>query len=161
MTAAIQVSAKLADGRIFVVGGDTTTDFGVTLTEIMGGDAAMSLIQEMAVALNPARVTQVVPAAVTHQQAVATLQNAFPQAAQVAPNQNYDGWPEGSQPRMPAGPPPAQPQQAGLGELGLPLRYCAHGAMSQKAGEKNGRAWQGHFCPTPKGTPNQCQAQFK
>lgn len=39
---------------------------------------------------------------------------------------------------------------------------CQHGAMSFKSGTsaKTGRAWQAWFCPTPKGTPGQCDPKF-
>lgn len=38
--------------------------------------------------------------------------------------------------------------------------YCKHGAMTPRSGFKNGRAWSGHFCPTPQGTPDQCSPKF-
>ena len=41
-------------------------------------------------------------------------------------------------------------------------KFCSHGAMQFRSGvsKSNGKAWKGFFCPTPKGTPNQCDAQF-
>lgn len=48
-------------------------------------------------------------------------------------------------------------QQAPNGET----KYCKHGEMQFKTGvSKAGKAWKGFFCPTPKGTPDQCDAQF-
>lgn len=38
--------------------------------------------------------------------------------------------------------------------------YCKHGAMTPRSGFKNGRAWSGHFCPTPQGTADQCSPKF-
>lgn len=37
---------------------------------------------------------------------------------------------------------------------------CNHGAMTRRQGEKNGRAWAGWFCSTPKGTADQCSPIF-
>jgi hypothetical protein len=54
--------------------------------------------------------------------------------------------------------PQAQPAQAA--PQGVPGPQCKHGAMVQRSGNKNGRAWTGYFCPTPKGTPDQCSPQF-
>jgi hypothetical protein len=41
-------------------------------------------------------------------------------------------------------------------------RMCAHGQMVMRSGfnAQKQQAWTGYFCPTPKGTPNQCKAQF-
>lgn len=39
-------------------------------------------------------------------------------------------------------------------------RQCKHGEMSFKSGSKNGKTWQGFFCPTPKDTPDQCRPEF-
>jgi len=33
--------------------------------------------------------------------------------------------------------------------------------MVPRKGEKNGKAWSGFFCSTPKGTPNQCAPIFE
>lgn len=51
---------------------------------------------------------------------------------------------------------PAAAQQAPNGET----RQCKHGEMQYKTGAKNGRVWKAYFCPSPKGTPDQCDAQF-
>lgn len=41
-------------------------------------------------------------------------------------------------------------------------RSCKHGAMQYKSGvsAKNGKTWQAFMCPTPKGAPDQCDAQW-
>lgn len=51
----------------------------------------------------------------------------------------------------------AQPQQtrASSGEL------CQHGSMVFKTGNKDGRAWEGWFCPTAKDAPDKCKPKFK
>jgi len=39
---------------------------------------------------------------------------------------------------------------------------CKHGARTQRNGTnaKTGKPWVGYFCPTPKGTPDQCDPVF-
>jgi len=39
---------------------------------------------------------------------------------------------------------------------------CKHGEMIFRQGvsEKTGKPWKGYFCPSPKGTPDQCSANF-
>lgn len=38
---------------------------------------------------------------------------------------------------------------------------CEHGTMVHREGEKNGKPWSGWFCPSPRGTPNQCAPIFE
>lgn len=37
---------------------------------------------------------------------------------------------------------------------------CGHGAMVKRTGNSAKGEWRAYFCPTPKGTPDQCQPQF-
>lgn len=37
---------------------------------------------------------------------------------------------------------------------------CQHGPMTYRTGNGAKGPWQGYFCPTPKGTPGQCDPQF-
>lgn len=39
-------------------------------------------------------------------------------------------------------------------------RVCKHGQMKYKTGSGNGKPWKAFMCPTPKGTPDQCQPQW-
>ena len=39
-------------------------------------------------------------------------------------------------------------------------KQCRHGAMSFKSGTGAKGPWKGWFCPSPKGTPDQCQPVF-
>lgn len=52
-----------------------------------------------------------------------------------------------------------QPAASVAGQGGA-VKTCVHGTMVVRAGVKNGKAWSGHFCPTPQGTPDQCRPQF-
>lgn len=78
----------------------------------------------------------------------------------------------GSQPAPPApqqeqgwAPPPQQgpPQWAGQQQApaaapqGAPGPSCVHGPMTFRSGQGKKGPWTAHFCPTPKGTPGQCE----
>ena len=39
-------------------------------------------------------------------------------------------------------------------------KTCVHGVMIRRTGESAKGEWRAFFCPTPKGTANQCQAEF-
>lgn len=69
---------------------------------------------------------------------IAVVQNALGPVT-VAPQQNF----------APV-PPPAAPAAAGS-------RMCNHGPMIGRKGTGAKGEWKGLFCPTPKGTENQCQ----
>ncbi|AIG78426.1 Hypothetical protein AJAP_27910 [Amycolatopsis japonica] len=45
---------------------------------------------------------------------------------------------------------------------GTKQEYCKHGEMVFRSGfsEAKQKTWKGFFCPTPKGTPDQCKAVF-
>lgn len=58
--------------------------------------------------------------------------------------------------KAPANNPTPPQQKSDTGET----RHCKHGEMQFRSGSKNGRAWSAFFCPTPKGTADQCAAEF-
>lgn len=39
-------------------------------------------------------------------------------------------------------------------------RVCSHGTMVTRKGSGAKGEWKGYFCPTPKGTPDQCPPQW-
>ena len=71
----------------------------------------------------------------TPQQAVATVAAAFPDATVVTP-------------------PTFTPSTAPTG------RTCKHGPMTKRQGSSSKGPWKGYMCPTPKGTPDQCEPVF-
>lgn len=85
-------------------------------------------------------------------------------AANVTHTQVQQEAPPQQQYQDPAPSPWSQPQQSPPPQYAQqPAQQgptCMHGAMVHRSGTKNGRDWSGYFCPTPKGTPNQCQPQF-
>lgn len=58
------------------------------------------------------------------------------------------------QPRPAYQPAPAAPQPPAAAG-----RTCAHGPMTHRTGQNARGAWQGYFCPEPKGAP-QCDPVF-
>lgn len=59
---------------------------------------------------------------------------------------------------QPVSAPPAGATAPPSGET----RSCKHGAMTYKSGvaKASGKPWQAFMCPTPKGAPDQCEAQW-
>lgn len=39
-------------------------------------------------------------------------------------------------------------------------RNCKHGPMTKRSGSSAKGPWKGYMCPTPKGTPDQCEPVF-
>lgn len=63
--------------------------------------------------------------------------------------QQQGGW---SQPQQQAAPSFANPATA--------APACQHGPMVYREGQSAKGPWKAYFCPTPKGTPGQCDAKF-
>jgi hypothetical protein len=126
MTQALQISSKLPDGRIFVVGGDSLDQFEQNLKGIVGAEKAQDILGEMSASLTGAG---------THTQAVANLQAGLGATVDHTAH-------------------PVNPNTAPSG------RSCIHGAMTGRSGNGAKGPWKGYFCPTPKGTPDQCSPQF-
>ena len=51
-------------------------------------------------------------------------------------------------------PPTSTPSTAPVG------RNCKHGPMTKRQGSSAKGPWKAYMCPTPKGTPDQCEAIF-
>lgn len=126
MTASLQISSKLPDGRIFVVGGDDIDSFEQNLKGIVGADKAQDLLGEMAASLTGAG---------THAQAVQNLQAGLGATVDHSAH-------------------PVNPNTAPTS------RACSHGVMTPRSGSGAKGPWKGYFCPSPKGTPDQCSPVF-
>ncbi len=120
-----QVSSKLPDGRIFVIGGDTYADFKNNLEEALGSVDAEGLLTTMASSL--------VSAPTSVAQAVANL---APLGVTPAPTQTFT------------------PSTAPV------ARACKHGSMQTRTGTGAKGPWKAYMCPSPKGTPDQCEPQW-
>lgn len=136
----LQISPKLPDG---------------TLINIRGGSAEEVFAVLQQVEQNATNVASAIQA-ITAQGNVSA---AFPasQNVQQQPEQSWSQQPPAQQgPPQWAGQQQAPQQNAPAG----PAPQCAHGEMTFRSGTKNGREWKAYFCPTPRGTANQCQPQF-
>lgn len=130
MTLAVQISKKLPDGTIVVLGGEDFDKFVSNTIAVYEGSAehADALLQKVRDAF--AGTVDMTGAASTN------LADAFQQAAPV------------QQQRPSAGPAPASG------------RTCLHGPMTFRTGTSAKGPWSAYFCPAQKGDPTQCQPQF-
>lgn len=128
MTGNFQVSNKLPDGRIFVVAHETYTGFCEALESVVGVQESQDLLVEMGKALMGAPTSAV--------QAVENIRAAFP-------NAQVDHT--------------AHPTQTPTSTVGPSGKTCKHGVMSQRTGSGAKGPWKAYMCPSPKGTPDQCE----
>lgn len=134
MTSNIQVSAKLADGRIFVIGGDSAEDFMGNASAILGTDAATELADMFAVAMAGNGNAM--------EYAVNTVQSFSPAPTQGAPSLAPSG---------PAGSPTTETDKWGaVWTYGLSnAPSCPHGVRVQKkATSQAGKPYTAWVCPT-------------
>lgn len=70
-----------------------------------------------------------------------------------------DAWdqPSGFAPVPPPVSVPANPTPAAAT---AGTRMCAHGVMTKREGEGQWGPYKAYYCPTPKGTPDQCKAVY-
>lgn len=82
------------------------------------------------------------------------VQKAGSHFSSLAPTKPSSGGNGGGQQRQGT---PQGAQEAPGGEK----RYCSHGEMQYKTGtSKAGKPWKAFMCPTPKGSADQCDAQW-
>ena len=149
----IQISPKLTDGTLVNLRAENP-------------DEAEKIL-EWAIA-NAAKIGDAVKAV----NAVSVVGAAFPgaqvQVEQAAPPAAA-GWNTSAATQPPAFAQQTQQQYAQAATAGAPApaaaggaapQFCSHGAMTYREGQGAKGPWKAYFCPTPKGTPNQCQAQF-
>lgn len=132
MTSNVQVSAKLADGKIFVVGAETVLDFQNNLIELLGAEGAGDLMDEFKTAF-----TAVGP---DMAQAVANVTNGFGEPMPVPT----------TAPANVNGPRTETDKWGGVFTYGLPgAPSCPHGERVQKqATSQAGKAYKAWVCPT-------------
>lgn len=119
-----QVSSKLPDGRIFVVGGENFAEFKSNLVEVLGPEGVESALGTMAASLEGVSVDA---------KAIANVTSAL-----------------GATPVAPQPPQTFTPSTAPTGKA------CKHGEMSRRTGSGAKGPWKAFMCPSPKGTPDQC-----
>lgn len=135
MAGNLQVSSKLNDGRIFVIAGENYLEFKKNLSDILGENDAENLVTTMAASLVGQSTTAYSAPTQTLEQANANIAAAFPGSSIVNPT------------------PPGAP----IAPKGM---ECKHGPMTKREGASAKGPWKAYMCPTPKGTPDQCEANF-
>lgn len=131
MTSKFQHSMKYGDA-ILVIGGDTWPEFTMNYCDAYGQDAFDHLVYVFTKAVGGVDVM-----------------------AQAIQNVQAGGL-TGVNPGLNAQTPAPQWQPQARQQDPAPTVNCAHGPMVYRSGNKGGKAWGGHFCPTPKGAPDQC-----
>ena len=131
MTGNFQVSSKLPDGRIFVVSSETYAAFCEALESVVGVTESQDLLAEMGKSLYGA------PSNLS--QATDNIRAAFP-------NAQVDHT--------------AHPTQTVTNTMGPEAKKCHHGVMTKRQGSGAKGPWKGYMCPSPKGTPDQCEPVF-
>lgn len=137
MAGNFQVSSKLNDGRIFVIAGETYEEFKKNLNSAVGevdGDKIMDTMAASLVGAPTSAPTQTNPYE-NLDAANARIASAFPGSSVVNPT-----------------PPGVASAPSG--------RECKHGPMTKREGSSEKGPWKAYMCPTPKGTPDQCKADF-
>lgn len=129
MTNKIQHSMKLGDA-IVVIGGESWPEFTMNYCEAYGQDAFDAMVSAFT-------------------GAVGGISDLTERAIQTAQAGGLTGVNPGLQTTT-TWQPKAQAQTA------APAVMCAHGPMIPRSGNKGGKPWSGHFCPAPKGSPDQC-----
>ena len=130
----LQANFKLPNGDLINVYGDSAADFEASLKELA---ARAQLILDTGNLLRGAQT--VVDAGLTGapapQQQAQAVQQYQQSAAQAAPQQQ---------------------SAPGSGPV------CKHGPMTFRSGisKKSGKPYTAHFCPSPQGTPDQCDPIF-
>lgn len=131
MTNKFQHSIKVGDG-ILVIGGESWPEFSMNYIEAYGQNAFDTLVDVFGRAVGALDVME---------RAVQNVQNG-----------GLTGVNPGLNPQT--SPPQWQPQSRAQDPA--PAVMCAHGAMIPRNGKGAKGPWSGHFCPTPKGSPDQC-----
>jgi hypothetical protein len=134
-----QVNFKLADGTLINIYAADATEF----------ETSLATIQDSAALINS------VSASLTSAGAVRALAAGLGATPVAAPAPVY---------AAPAVQPvyaPAQPDYGAHQQVQIPEGHCKHGALVWRESKPGApKAWKGWFCPSAKGTPDQCEPKF-
>lgn len=133
----LQVSPKLADGTLINLRAETPEEFDTVVGWATANAAKFVSVVAAINAVPPSLAANIQPGSVQVQY------------DQPPTQQNNPGWgaPQDT-------PPPSWSQPAQQAPT------CQHGPMVFRTGTSAKGPWSGHFCPTPKGTPGQCDPRF-
>lgn len=129
-TYVINVKTKL--GTIFTVRADTAEELDANIASVIANDLSGSIagLEEI---ITGATTTKTDPITILQDSLGATVINETPTAGFA----------------------PVPPPQTSSPSVGA--RMCNHGPMVGRKGTGQKGEWKGLFCPTPKGTADQCQ----
>ena len=139
------VNIKNKVGTIFTFRGDSATELQTNIVQFVS-----NALQEDIKA-----VEELLLGASAPQSAVQVVQNAFPEATVV------DQWAT-EQPAQGFAPvaPPVAAAPAGFAGPGTAQKNCVHGLMTKRTGEGQWGPYKAFYCPTPKGTADQCKPVY-
>jgi hypothetical protein len=129
--ATYQVSSKMNDGRIFLIAGNTYDEFVANLQSALGEAGASNVLNTMAGSLEGANLSSYAQPS-NFEGAVANLAAGL-------------------------GASPAGPAQTFTPSMGPTDKQCKHGSMTKRTGAGAKGPWKAYMCPSPKGTPDQCE----
>ena len=133
------VNVKTSKGTIVTARGDSAEELIANVNALVaqGAPDAISTLEEALTGVSTPRVLATDPVAIVQAalggEVVAKTVEAF----------------------APKAPPAQPPAPTGAGD-----KACIHGTMVKRTGNGAKGEWRGYFCPTPKGTPDQCSASF-
>lgn len=133
------VNVKNKQGTIFTFRGDTALELNKTISDFVDAGLEFAVANVEAVLLG---ITTQAPSV------VATDPIALIQASLGA--EVVSEVPRQQAPFAPVAP-PVQPPAPAVGD-----KACIHGTMVKRTGNGAKGEWRGYFCPTPKGTADQC-----
>ena len=134
------VNVKNKQGTIVTFRGDTAQELNTAISDFIDAGLEFAVGNVEAILLG-----------VTTQ---APTQDAASQVAQ-AFNATVVSETPVAQPAFAPVPPPVSATPAGVGD-----KHCQHGTMIKRTGQGAKGEWRGFFCPTPKGTADQCKPAF-
>ena len=140
----ISFTVKTREGSLVTFRGDDVADFVARVSDATSSDSMIDAINMLESIIRNGSSAVLTTAAATvvntlGGEVISTPEN--PNFAPVAPPQ--------------AAAPVAAPAAVQAGQ-----RMCAHGVMTKRTGTGQYGEWRGYFCPTPKGTPDQCSPVY-
>lgn len=143
----LQANFKTPNGTLLNVYARTPDEFDAALDILADRIAKIAEVESLATAaLHVANAMQVAPV-----------------AAVAAPTQTWGATPP-APPAQAFNPPPAAPPQQWGAPAAAPQAFdkpaCQHGPRVGRSGQSAKGPWRAYFCPTPKDTPGQCEAEW-
>lgn len=135
------INVKTKAGTIITVRGDSAeelTDNIQAFSNVSASDYVLALEEMFTATQNPVAAVQAALGATVVNETPMTAANNFSPV-----------------------PPPVQAQAtAPIGGSGTATRNCIHGVMTKRTGEGQWGPYKAFYCPTPKGTADQCKPQY-